>query len=85
MWLRGEVERNVPYYQTNPPILDKKMAVIRRSQNSLCNKSLPGAVGSFKENEPTGEGVKRCPPSPGGRRDAPRKLSGLEAEANGEI
>ncbi len=53
----GRDERNVPYDETNPPILDKKTAVIQLRYNELRNKQAENAVGSFGENEPTGRGV----------------------------
>ena len=50
---------NVPFYQTNPPILSWKTAVIRQCSNGLHNKMLPENGGFVLENEPTGMGFLR--------------------------
>jgi hypothetical protein len=55
----AELERNVPFYQTNPPILSWKTAINQQRSNWLRNKMLLENGGFVFQNEPTG------PPSRG--------------------
>ena len=53
----AELERNVPFYQTNPPILSWKTAVIQQCSKGLHNKIVLENGGFVLENEPPGTGI----------------------------
>jgi hypothetical protein len=55
----GRRERNVPFYQTNPPILSRETAFINQRYNGLQDKIVLENGGFVFGNEPTG------PPSRG--------------------